>query len=126
VPVPRISLLPARIRTFSIGWVFRGITAMSRSFAGLVLLGLGGIMMATPAVAADYAVQPRERYLQIDRGPNPYCGPRCGCPTVTFVRHRELRQSYSSGFDPRERDEPHYSYGAVKTYARFERQNFPE
>jgi hypothetical protein len=95
---------------------------MSRFFAGLVLIGLGGIVTEMPAVAADYAVHPRARYAQIDR--SPYCGPRCGCPTVTLVRHRELRQSYASGFDPRERDEPRYSYGALRTYARFE--NFPE
>jgi hypothetical protein len=99
---------------------------MSRPFLGLVVV-LSGIVLAMPAVAADYAAHPRHhQYTEIeDRGPNPYCGPRCGCPEVTFVRHRQLVQYYSSGFDPRERDEPHYAYGAVRTYARFERQNYP-
>jgi hypothetical protein len=99
---------------------------MSRAFLGLVILGLIGITQAMPAVAADYAVPPRERHATIDRGPNPYCGPRCGCPAATFVRHRELRQSYASSLDPREKDEPRYSYGAMKTYARFENQFEPQ
>jgi hypothetical protein len=99
---------------------------MSRSLLGLVVIGLIGITQAMPAVAADYPVSPRERYATIDRGPNPYCGPRCGCPTVTFVRHRELRQYYASSFDPRERDEPQYAYGAMRTYARFENQVEPQ
>jgi hypothetical protein len=97
---------------------------MSRSFLGLVVAGLNVITFAIPAVAADYAPHPRHRYVQIDdRGPNPYCGPRCGCPITTFVRHRELRQFYPSSFDPREKDEPYYAYGAMRTYARFERSN---
>jgi hypothetical protein len=40
---------------------------------------------------------------------------------VTFVRHRELRMGYPSSFDPRVMDEPHYFYGAVRTYAHFGR-----
>jgi hypothetical protein len=95
---------------------------MSRSFLGLAITGMGWILLALPAVAADYEAHPRRQDVQIDdRGPNPYCGPRCGCPTVTFVRHRELRQAYAANFDPREKDEPQYYYGAVKTYARFEK-----
>jgi hypothetical protein len=99
---------------------------MSRSFLGLAILGLAGAIVTGPAIAADYAVHPRQQYVTIDRGPNPYCGPQCGCPEVVFVRHRELRQSYASGFDPREREEPRYSYGAVRTYARYEKLNFPQ
>ena len=93
---------------------------MSRALLGLVIFGLIGITQAMPAVAAD------ERHATTYRGPNPYCGPRCGCPAVTFVRHRELRQSYASTLDPRERDEPRYSYGAMKTYARYENRGAPE
>src|ERR1700726_4985635 len=99
-----ISILPGLVRTFRMARHFGGITAMSRSSLGLVVIGLIGITQAMPAVAADYPVSPRERYATIDRGPNPYCGPRCGCPAATFVRHRELRQYYASSFDPRERD----------------------
>jgi hypothetical protein len=100
---------------------------MSRSILGLVVLSLSGIALAVPAAAADYDAHPRStRYSTIDRGPNPYCGPRCGGPAVTFVRHRELRQYYASSFDPRERDEPQYAYGAVRTYARFENRAAPE
>src|ERR1700692_3873027 len=99
---------------------------MSRSLLALVVIGLICIPQAMPPVAAVSPVSPRERYATIDRGPNPYCGPRCGCPTVTFVRHRELRQYYASSFDPREREEPRYAYGAVRAYARFENQVEPQ
>ena len=97
---------------------------MSRSFLGLVVAGLSGVILAIPmltmpAVAADYAVHPRQQSEFIDRGPNPYCGPRCGCPYVAFVRHRELRQTYPYTLDPRDRNEPDYSYGVMRTYARF-------
>ena len=39
-------------------------------------------------------------------GPNPYCGPRCGCPIAVQVRHRSLEQDYPSAFDPRTKGEP--------------------
>ena len=100
---------------------------MSRALLGLVLISFNSVALVAPAAAADYEAHPRAaRHATIDRGSNPYCGPRCGCPAVTFVRHRELRQYYAASFDPRERDEPQYAYGAVKTYARFEYQGAPE
>lgn len=48
------------------------------------------------------------------------CGP-CGCLTVTYVRHRELRSTYGTGFDPRNFDEtePHYYFGPMRTYPRY-------
>jgi hypothetical protein len=72
-------------------------------------------------MAADLAVQFQHRQLSnfIDRGPNPYCGPRCGCPMTVHVRHRSLVQYYPSGFDPRTRGEPNFAYGPVRTYARY-------
>jgi hypothetical protein len=104
---------------------------MSRSFLGLALLASSMVISAMPAVAADYAVFPRQerhaaRVLHIDRGPNPYCGPRCGCPITVQVRHRSLVQYYPSSFDPRTRDEPQYSYGANRTYARYANPRDPE
>jgi hypothetical protein len=100
---------------------------MFRSFLGFALASLIGTPLAAPALAADYEAHPRPaRYETIDRGPNPYCGPTYGCPAVTYVRHRSLRQYYESSFDPRERDEPRYAYGSVKTYARFENLGAPE
>ena len=100
---------------------------MSRSLLGLLVLASGAISSALPAHAAVYAVYPRHervasRVLQIDRGPNPYCGPRCGCPIAVQVRHRSLEQAYSSAFDPRTKGEPHYYYGANRTYVRYEIQ----
>jgi hypothetical protein len=83
-----------------------------------VIAALGGIVFSAPAVAADYPVD-HTRHARVSPETNPYCGPRCGCPAVTFVRHRELRAGYPSDFDPRAFDGPHYFYGGVKTYARF-------
>lgn len=104
---------------------------MSRSFFGLVVLTSGVALSAIPALAADYPVSPRqERYaarvLHIDRGPNPYCGPRCGCPITVHVRHRSLVQYYPSSFDPRTKDEPHFAYGANRTYVRYANPRDPE
>lgn len=105
---------------------------MSRSFLGLLALTAGLIVSAAPAFSADYAVYPRKaRYaspvLQIDRGPNPYCGPRCGCPVPVLVRHRTLNQAYAYSFDPRTRsEEPHYYYGANRTYVRYVNPRNPD
>ena len=87
---------------------------------GFAVAGLVGIIFASPGVAADYSIA-RARHAHVSRQPNLYCGPYCGCPVVTFVRHRELRMGYPSSFDPRTADEPHYFYGPVRTYARFGR-----
>jgi hypothetical protein len=104
---------------------------MSRSFLGLVALASSVIISAIPAVAADYAVYPHHkryagRVLQIDRGPNPYCGPRCGCPIAVYVRHPSLGQAYSYAFDPRTKDEPYYYYGVNRTYVRYPNPRYPE
>ena len=104
---------------------------MSRTFLGLVMLASSLVISAIPALAADYAASAREeryatRVLQIDRGPNPYCGPRCGCPIIAKVRHRTLVQYYPSGFDPRTKDEPHYAYGANRTYVRYANPRNPD
>jgi hypothetical protein len=107
---------------------------MSRSSFGLSAFAFVTALSTIPAYAADYAVSPRqERYaqgepvLQIDRGPNPYCGPRCGCPITVRVRHKQLVQYYPSGFDPRTRsDEPYYAYGANRTYVRYANPGYPE
>lgn len=90
-------------------------------FARAALIGFFSLLVTEQAVAADYAVQPRSVAASdiIDRGPNPYCGPRCGCPTVTVVRHRQLIQYLPSSFDPRTRDEPYYAYGRIRSYPRY-------
>jgi hypothetical protein len=109
----------------------RGTTAMSRSLLGLIVLASTVVMSAMPARAADYGVYPRHaqhegRILQIDRGPNPYCGPRCGCPIAVYVRHRSLGQGYSYAFDPRTKDDPHYYYGPNRIYVRYANPAYPE
>ncbi|MGY4626731.1 hypothetical protein [Bradyrhizobium sp. USDA 4486] len=102
-----------------------------RSLFGFLALATSLTAVASPSLAADYAVPPvavrhATAVPYIDRGPNPYCGPRCGCPIVVHVRHRSLGQAYSYAFDPRTRDEPHYYYGRVRTYARYANPAFPE
>lgn len=103
-----------------------------RSFLGVLALASSMIVSAAPSFAADYAVPPAAarhaaRVPYIDRGPNPYCGPRCGCPIVVHVRHRSLERYYPSSFDPRTKnDDPNYAYGRVRTYARFAHPAFPE
>jgi hypothetical protein len=104
---------------------------MSRYFLGLFALASGVMISAVPAFAADYAVSPRRAsyaspVLHIDRGPNPYCGPRCGCPEVVRVRHKSLVQYYPSSFDPRTRGEPNYAYGGNRTYVRYVNPRDPE
>lgn len=103
-----------------------------RSLLGLLALA-SSLTFSVQALAADYAipaasaVRHASRVPFIDRGPNPYCGPRCGCPTVVHVRHRTLERAYSSSFDPRTRNEdPQYFYGPVRTYARFVDPKRPE
>jgi hypothetical protein len=87
---------------------------------GFFVVTLSCLISSIPAVAADYSAKPAQR-AYVTRLANPYCGPCCGCPTVRFVRHRELVMFYPSGFDPRTRDEPRYLYGSVRTYERFGR-----
>lgn len=104
---------------------------MLRSFFGLLALTSCLTISIAPTRAADYAVRLRQPHyaapvVQIDRGPNPYCGPRCGCPTEVRVRHRSLVQYYPSGFDPRTREAPYYAYGPNRTYVRYVNPRDPD
>jgi hypothetical protein len=102
---------------------------MSQTLLGLIVLGSSVIVSALPARAADLTVYPRHQgtaVLQIDRGPNPYCGPRCGCPESIRVRHRSLVRYYPSSFDPRTRDEPYYAYGGNRIYVRYVNPHNPD
>lgn len=47
------------------------------------------------------------------------CG-RCGELMVTRVRHRQLAMTYGPYFDPRERDEPHYYWGPMRSFPRYQ------
>ncbi len=102
-----------------------------RSYLGLGVAFVGLFAFGTPLFAADYAVSPLMAHKvshipYIDRGPNPYCGPRCGSPIVVHVRHKSLQQAYPYTFDPRTRDEPSFYYGGVRTYVRFANPAYPE
>ncbi|MGY4234674.1 hypothetical protein ACVIIW_003621 [Bradyrhizobium sp. USDA 4449] len=101
-----------------------------QSLRGVLGFAVSLTCFVVPAFAADYPVIPlqerAERVLRIDRGLNPYCGPRCGCATEVHVRHRSLEQSYSYTLDPRTRDEPRYSYGPARTYVRYANPRYPQ
>lgn len=105
---------------------------MSRPYVGFVALASAVIVSVIPARAADYAAHSRKArvaasVLQSDRGPNPYCGPRCGCPTAVYVRHRSLEAAYPYTLDPRTKgDEPRYSYGPSRTYVRYVNPRNPD
>jgi len=92
------------------------------NFISAALIGFSALTISGSVFAADYAVPfkgPALTSAVVDRGPNPYCGPECGCPVADYVRHKQLIQYYPSGFDPRTRDEPYFAYGSSRTYPRF-------
>ena len=88
--------------------------------AAALAIALSAAFACAPALAADYSALPVQR-AHISQVNSPYCGPRCGCPVVRYVRHNVLRMGYHSSFDPRVYQEPRYFYGAVRTYARYGR-----
>jgi hypothetical protein len=85
----------------------------------LMLSALASALAWAPglAVAADLSM-PRAEAAEASA--EPPCGP-CGCLTVTYVRHRELRSTYGAGFDPRNFDtaEPQFYFGPMKEYPRY-------
>lgn len=87
---------------------------MSRSMLMLAAAGAFVQLLTGPAGAADMTMPGG-----IVRGPLD-CGP-CGCLTITYVHHRELRSTYGIGFDPRNFDEtePHYYFGAMRAFPRY-------
>lgn len=49
-----------------------------------------------------------------------YCEP-CGCLSVVYVYHRELRSTYGLSFDPRNYDAtaPHFYFGRMRAYPQY-------
>ncbi len=106
---------------------------MSLSWVGLVALTACTLGVSIiPTRAADYPVRPHKArlamsVLQINRGPNPYCGPRCGRPAAIYVRHRSLEAAYPYTLDPRTKNNgPLYSYGSIRTYVRYVNPRYPD
>lgn len=82
--------------------------------AGFALLFLAEARL--PATAAEFE-------LPAPAGQNrtqPSCGP-CGCTSVIYVYHRELKSTYGLSFDPRSYDqtEPSYYLGPPRAYPRY-------
>jgi hypothetical protein len=91
---------------------------MSKSGVGMIaMVSLAAAGVWSGATAADRPIQQRsaEAYRHYDAD----C--RCGPPYVEYVYHRDLRQTYGAGFDPRNYDqtEPHYYFGPVRRYPRY-------
>lgn len=87
----------------------------------LVLAGIAAatvIALADPVAAADLPLP--ESAAQAQNTAPAECGP-CGCVTVTYDYHRELRSTYGAGFDPRNTDEtqPHYYFGPPRAFPRY-------
>jgi hypothetical protein len=88
---------------------------MSRTM--MTLAGIAGaIVLALPCSlgAAELLAPPQAARAE------PNCGP-CGCLSVAYVYHRDLRSTYGLGFDPRNYDttQPHYYFGAMHAYPRY-------
>lgn len=88
--------------------------------------GLAAIALATLAALPQSALaddwQPRHRiHARRAQAPVYHYEDACGCLTVTFEYHREMKYTYGAGVDPRSFDEtaPYYYYGAVKAYPRY-------
>ncbi len=49
-----------------------------------------------------------------------YCGP-CGCLSISYTYHPELRSTYGLGFDPRNYDttQPHYYFGGMRAFPQY-------
>jgi hypothetical protein len=80
--------------------------------AAFVLAATAGLL-ASSARAADLGVS----------GPGVQageCGP-CGCVSVTYDYHRELRSTYGLAFDPRNFDQtqPYYYFGPERAWPRY-------
>jgi hypothetical protein len=86
------------------------------------LLALGGIVVITLTLSSPLGAtelpMPSINYAGI--APPVYCGP-CGCLSVAYNYHPELRSTYGLSFDPRNYDttQPHYYFGRVRAYPRY-------
>ena len=74
------------------------------------------LALACPLSAAELAVPSAHAHFRGAAN----CGP-CGCLSVVFDYHRELRSTYGLVFDPRNYDatEPHYYFGPIRAYPRY-------
>jgi len=89
----------------------------------MVRLHIGSVALALLVTAGTWASAHAADRLIPGRASETYrhysgdC--RCGPPVVAYVYHRDLRQTYGTGFDPRNYDEtePHYYFGPVRRHA---------
>ena len=91
------------------------MSKLVRSVLMAGILAAAGATM-TPAVSAAADLQVVGPAQHATR----WCG-CCGCLQASHVRHRELRTTYGTGFDPRNYDtqEPHYYFGPMRSYPRY-------
>lgn len=90
---------------------------MSRTLNRLVLAFSAGVCVLPGAAgAAELAVPLKAPAIA---SPAAGCG-RCGHLAVTHIRHRQLAMSYGPYLDPRQRDEPRYYWGPVRSFPRYQ------
>ena len=90
---------------------------MSRSMLALASLAAAiALSVSGSTQAADLGLP--EATVQ---APVQACGSPCGCLSVRYDYHRELRSTYGTAFDPRNYDttQPHYYFGPVRAYPRY-------
>jgi hypothetical protein len=92
--------------------MLRSMLALGGLLGALALVSLGPLRAAEMPVPTDVTQAP-------NLVPND-CGP-CGCLSVTYVDHRELRSTYGLNYDPRNYDttEPQFYFGPVRSYPRY-------
>jgi hypothetical protein len=87
------------------------------NLVALVVLAIAGSV--TSGLAADLTIH---RHAVASHWHHHYYdGCRCGPPWAVTVYHRDLRETYGAGFDPRNYDqtEPHFYFGPVHRYVRY-------
>ena len=90
---------------------------MKRALIAATLALLAVVSGPTGSAVAD-EWQPRAR-RSAAVAPARDCG-CCGCLVVSHVRHRQLAMTYGYGLDPRRREEPHYYWGPVRSFPRYQ------
>jgi len=94
---------------------------MSKMSFALAAVALTTVATLPQSASAD-AWRTRHKYhAHLGSEPIYHYEDSCGCLSVTFEHHRELRYTYGAHVDPRSFDqtEPYYYYGPMKAYPRY-------
>jgi hypothetical protein len=91
---------------------------MHFALAAMVLVAAAALPQAA---GADTWRARHKNHTRLGQAPVFQYQDSCGCLTMTFEYHREMKYTYGAHVDPRSFDqtEPYYYYGAVKAYPRY-------